>query len=96
MIPSVRSRYEAEVNKYLAKANICPGEGVGAVAAQSIGERTTQCTLNSVDYNEWMVLRGYPRDACIGKIVDEIMENGFTEEKMVHTLQRSVAFQFCL
>lgn len=85
MIPSVRSRYEKEIEKYLAKASVCPGESVGAVAAQSIGERTTQCTLNSVDYNERMLLYGYPRDACIGAIIDEIMEKrGFREENGSH------------
>lgn len=81
---TVRVRYEREIKKYLDKANICPGEGVGALAAQSIGERTTQCTLNSVDYNEWMILRGYPRDASIGSIIDEIMERGYTEENGSH------------
>lgn len=73
MTSYTRVRYEMEIKKYLDRANICPGEAVGAVAAQSIGERTTQCTLNSVDYSEWMFIRGYPLDACIGKIIDDIM-----------------------
>ena len=84
MIPSVRSRYEMEIQKYLDRAMVCPGEGVGALAAQSIGERTTQCTLNSVDYNEWMILKGYPKDACLGQVIDEIMEKGYTEENGSH------------
>ena len=87
MIPSVRARYEMEIQKYLDKANICPGEGVGALAAQSIGERTTQCTLNSVDYNEWMILKGYPRDACLGQVIDDIMVNGYTEENGSHVAE---------
>ena len=44
-----------------------------ALAAQSIGERTTQCTLNSVDYKEWLVIRGYPKADCIGRVIDDIM-----------------------
>lgn len=74
MTPTTRVRYEREIRKCMDKALICPGECVGALAAQSIGERTTQCTLNSVDYNEWLVIRGYPRDDCIGKIIDDIMD----------------------
>ena len=74
MEPTTRARYEREIQKYMDQAKICPGECVGALAAQSIGERTTQCTLNSVDYNEWLVIRGYPKDSCIGKIIDDIMD----------------------
>lgn len=81
MIPSTRARYEQEIQKYLDKAKICPGECVGALAAQSIGERTTQCTLNSVDYKEWLVLRGYPKADCIGRVIDDIMSRYGYEEK---------------
>ena len=73
MTEPTRARYEMEIFKYLDRAKICHGECVGALAAQSIGERTTQCTLNSVDYNEWLVVRGYPKDVCIGEIIDTIM-----------------------
>lgn len=85
MIPTTRARYEREITQYLDRAFINPGECVGALAAQSIGERTTQCTLNSVDYTEWLVLRGYPKDDCIGKVIDTIMErDGFELQNKSH------------
>lgn len=88
MDPSVRLRFDQEVEKYIAKAKISQGEGVGALAAQSIGERTTQCTLNSVDYNEWIVIRGYPGCSCIGKVVDTIMEiHGYDTERGTHVTE---------
>lgn len=88
MIPTTRARYEREITKYLDQANICPGECVGALAAQSIGERTTQCTLNSVDYKEWLVLRGYPKDECIGKVIDTIMDrDGYYLENKSHVTE---------
>ena len=82
MQPTTRVRYEREIFKYLDQAKICPGECVGALAAQSIGERTTQCTLNSVDYKEWLVIRGYPNNDCIGKTIDDIMaRDGYDVQK---------------
>lgn len=85
MESTTRVRYEKEIIDYLDKANICPGECVGALAAQSIGERTTQCTLNSVDYNEWLVLRGHPKDECVGKVIDDIMDrDGYDVQEGSH------------
>lgn len=88
MQPTTRVRYEREIFKYLDQAKICPGECVGALAAQSIGERTTQCTLNSVDYKEWLVIRGYPNNDCIGKTIDDIMaRDGYDVQKGSHVTQ---------
>ena len=88
MLPTTRARYEREITKYLDRANICVGECVGALAAQSIGERTTQCTLNSVDYTEWLVLRGYPKDDCIGKVIDTIMDqDGYDLQNRSHVTE---------
>ena len=84
MDSSIQKRYTQEIEKYLSKANICEGECVGALAAQSIGERTTQCTLNSVDYKEWLVIRGHPMSACIGKVIDDIMKAGYEEKNGSH------------
>jgi len=85
MSPLLRERYEQDIKSYLDRAKICGGEGVGALAAQSIGERTTQCTLNSVDYNEWLIVKGYPKSCCIGQMIDEIMEErGYNEDGHSH------------
>ena len=89
MDSQLQKRFVQEIEKYLAKANICEGECVGALAAQSIGERTTQCTLNSVDYKEWLVIRGYPTSACIGKVIDEIMQAGYEQKNGSHVAEVS-------
>jgi len=51
-----------------------PGDGVGAIAAESIGEPTTQMTLNSVDYTEKIVLHWPKRQqvqvVSIGEYID--------------------------
>lgn len=39
-----------------SRAIMTPGTAVGAIAAQSIGEPTTQQTLNSVDYEEYILV----------------------------------------
>ena len=57
----------------LEKARVAPGECVGAIAAQSIGERATQCTLNSVDYNEWLVIQDV--DTCAGEFIDKLCDD---------------------
>ena len=89
MDSTVQKIYVTEIEKYLAKANICEGECVGALAAQSIGERTTQCTLNSVDYTEWLIIRGHPMSACIGKVIDDIMKSGYETKNGSHVAEVS-------
>ena len=49
------------------KAWVQPGEQVGIVAAQSIGEPSTQLTLNSVDWDERIII------ACDGKLVSPMI-----------------------
>ena len=55
-----------------AKAIINPGEMVGAVSAQSMGEPSTQLTLNSIDYEEIIAIRTSKNNMFIGKIGDFI------------------------
>lgn len=54
-----------------------PGEMVGILAAQSIGEPTTQTTLNSVHYDTPMLLRinGELKRVKIGDFVESAMSN---------------------
>ncbi|KAJ3423767.1 intein-containing DNA-directed RNA polymerase i subunit rpa1 precursor [Anaeramoeba flamelloides] len=54
-----------------------PGEGVGVIAGQSIGEPSTQMTLNSVDYNTNVLIKtgeGEIKDIKIGKIIDHVLK----------------------
>ena len=57
-----------------------PGESVGCIAAQSVGEPTTQLTLNSVDYQTHMAVcwtagspPPAPADGAIGVFVDALI-----------------------
>ena len=54
------------------KSLVQPGESVGSIAAQSLGEPTTQLTLNSIDYNEKIVLRHNKLKYMVVKIGDFI------------------------
>lgn len=75
------------------RAKVCPGESVGALAAQSIGERTTQCTLNSVDYNEHLVM--YNVAGCIGEVIDGIIDRARKTGEVIHVrTQRLRALTF--
>ena len=67
----------------LERAAVAPGECVGAVAAQSIGERATQCTLNSVDYNEWLIIQGV--GTCAGAFIDPLCDPDGPETQYVPT-----------
>ena len=88
MSASTAHRFTEMVTMYIEKAKISPGECVGALAAQSIGERTTQCTLNSVDYKEWLIIKGYPKDGTIGQIIDAIMrEEGYENKDGDHVTE---------
>jgi hypothetical protein len=66
--------------KYMASA-VPPGEAVGLLASQSIGEPSTQMTLNSVDYATALVIvwrstrRAPPAavDGPIGELIDKLM-----------------------
>jgi len=60
------------IYKY-TRAIISPGEMVGSLAAQSIGEPTTQATLNSVDYKQ-RILVGRKIGTKGGKMVLDIKE----------------------
>jgi DNA-directed RNA polymerase II subunit RPB1 len=55
---------------------IAPGEMVGMISAQSIGEPTTQLTLNSVSYDTRVMLRidGQIKVHQIGEYIDQYIE----------------------
>jgi len=58
------------------KAIVAPGEMVGMIAAQSIGEPTTQMTLNSITYDSEIIVRdahGHVFPRKIGEFTEEII-----------------------
>ena len=61
------------IYKY-SRSIICPGEMVGSLAAQSIGEPTTQATLNSVDYKQRIIIGKKIGTSKDGKMILDIKE----------------------
>lgn len=60
------------------RAIVAPGEMVGMVAAQSIGEPTTQMTLNSVTFETPIIVRdsaGKIQKVCIGDFVGKHIDD---------------------
>lgn len=65
----------AQIRKGFQGGKIVPGEMVGPLAAQSIGEKATQLTLNSVDFSLKIFLKVNGNVICvqIGEYIDEIL-----------------------
>ena len=68
LIPELRNQMEKHYHSSLVQ----PGESVGIICAQSIGEKQTQSTLNSIDWKDQIL---YTRDGTaivepIGQMID--------------------------
>lgn len=74
--PQLFSTFKEEIVKYYYKTLAPSGEAVGVQVAQSIGERQTQNTLNSIDWEDKIILT--QNGECIvepvGKFIDEFLE----------------------
>lgn len=72
IIPKLKKRIKKEYKKSL----IQPGESVGVLCAQSIGEQQTQMTLNSVDWKEKLLYNKNSQTTVepIGQMIDRIIE----------------------
>lgn len=71
IIPALKD----EIEKAYYASLIDPGDSVGVISAQSIGEKQTQTTLNSVDWTEKLL---YTKDdktvvEPIGKMIDRLL-----------------------
>lgn len=72
IIPALRD----ELIRQYRQSTIQPGESVGVICAQSIGEKQTQTALNSVDWREILL---YTKDDTaivepIGQMIDRLLE----------------------
>tara|TARA_E500000178_G_scaffold157166_1_gene156920 strand:+ start:890 stop:6949 length:6060 start_codon:yes stop_codon:yes gene_type:complete len=66
------------INNAYKKAIVAPGEMVGMIAAQSIGEPTTQLTLNSVTFDTPIIVRnkeGFIKKISIGEFTEFHIKN---------------------
>ena len=70
-----------EIIKSFRKACLQPGEMVGVLTAQSLGETLTQMTLNSVTWNHQILYT--KENNCkiieIGKMIDALLENNIAK-----------------
>jgi len=74
--PDLIDELKIQIENNYQSSLISPGESVGIIAAQSIGERNTQSTLNSVDWKEKIL---YSKNNIIyvepiGKMVDNLLD----------------------
>ena len=74
-----------EIEKVYRNSLIQAGESVGVICAQSIGEKQTQCTLNSIDWKDNIM---YTKDSSmviepIGKMIDELLTKYPTQIKNI-------------
>ena len=85
---SICDRIISTFNKSIVEA----GEMVGTIAAQSIGEPTTQMTLNSVDWNEKILIQQDNKMIVteIGKYIDEHVASGKNLEKIKDNLDNEM------
>ena len=74
--PQLFSVFKEELVNYYYRTLAPSGEAVGVQVAQSIGERQTQNTLNSIDWEDKIILT--QNGECIvepvGKFIDEFLE----------------------
>ena len=84
--PEIFPKFKDEIVKYYHKTMAQAGEAVGIITAQSIGERQTQTTLNSLDWYEKIVVN--VNGSCviepIGKFIDTLLDDPENTKKVDH------------
>jgi len=75
--PEIIPQLKEEIMKQYRKSIIQPGESVGVVCAQSIGEMQTQTTLNSIDWNDKILYTKENKAIVepIGKMIDNLLDS---------------------
>ena len=80
MIPKLKEVIERQYNESIIQA----GESVGVISAQSIGEKQTQSTLNSVDWTDKVLytVGGITKVEPIGQMIDNLLERNKNDIKL--------------
>lgn len=75
--PELLPKLKRKLHKMYRNSLVEPGESVGILCAQSIGEKQTQSTLNSVDYLEYvyLIVNKKHKVTPIGEFIDDLMKN---------------------
>lgn len=73
--PKIIPALKEQIEKVYYSSLIDPGESVGVICAQSIGEKQTQTTLNSVDWTEKLLYTQNNTTVVepIGKMIDRLL-----------------------
>ena len=73
--PKIIPALKEQIEKVYYSSLIDPGESVGVICAQSIGEKQTQTTLNSVDWTEKLLYTQKDKTVVepIGKMIDRLL-----------------------
>lgn len=73
--PEMIPQLKIMIKEQYISSQITPGESVGPIAAQSIGEKQTQSTLNSIDWKEklFYTFNGDAIIEPIGKMIDRLL-----------------------
>jgi len=74
--PEVIPSLKVMIEQQYMETKIQAGESVGVIGAQSIGEKQTQTTLNSVDYTDKILYTLHDKATVepIGKMIDNLLE----------------------
>lgn len=74
--PEIIPILKEQIEKNYRQSLMQPGESVGIICAQSIGEKNTQLTLNSVDWKEKILYIKNTNSIIepIGKFIDRVLE----------------------
>ncbi len=93
LVPEGIDEFKNAIKSQYSASQIQPGESVGILTAQSIGERQTQSTLNSVAYDTELLLfdNGELSRVTIGDFVEKHMSLATKEELELHPNDTSYA-----
>ena len=87
--PSLIPSLKAQVEKYYFSSIISPGESVGVICSQSLGQQATQNTLNSVAWNEQImyVQNRVVKVEKIGEMIDNLLHS--TEKENIEFIEEN-------
>lgn len=82
VFPEIIQELKKELKHHYFSSIISPGESVGIISAQSIGQKNTQSTLNSVDWEEKLLYKqkGDIVIEPIGLMIDRLLHNANQED----------------
>lgn len=87
--PEIIPQLKLELEKQYMTTLIQPGENVGIIMAQSIGEKQTQMVLNSVDWTDKILysINGTVKVQPIGQMIDQLLKNNPENIQLVQEKQ---------